>query len=87
MSVEYVLFMRSEVVEFYRSLRRTEKDSLTQFFELLENYPTLKGETTERDDLGRPVEVKFIGKFKVVYWADHPVKEVKVLKLERLPKR
>ena len=87
MSVEYVLFMRSEVVELYRSVPRAEKDSLVRFFELLENYPTLKGETTECDDVGRTVEVKFIGKFKVVYWADHPVKEVKVLKLERLSKR
>ena len=87
MSVEYVLFMRSEAVEFYRSLRRTEKDSLASFFDLLENYPTLKGETTERDDLGRIVEVKFTGKFKVVYWADHPVKEIKVLKLDRLPRK
>lgn len=36
MSVEYVLFMRSEVVEFYRSLRRAEKDSLARFFDVLE---------------------------------------------------
>lgn len=87
MSVEYVLFMHSEVVETYRSLRRTEKDLLGQFFDLLENYPTLEGETTERDDSGRTVQVKFVGKFKVVYWADHPVKEIKILRLDRLPKR
>ena len=82
---DYVLCVRSEAVEFYRSLRRSEKDALARFF--LEHYPPLKGETTERDDIGRTVEVKFVGKFKVVYWADHPAKEVKVLKLERLPKR
>ena len=68
-------------------MRRAEKDALATFLDLLEHYPTLKGETTERDDIGRTVEVKFVGKFKVVYWADHPAKEVKVLKLERLPKR
>ena len=85
--MEYVLFMRSEAVEFYRSLHRAEKDSLARFFDLLENYPTLKGETTEQDFVGRTVEVKFVGKLKVVYWADHPVKEIKVLKLERLPKK
>jgi hypothetical protein len=87
MSEEYVLFMRSEAVEFYRSLRRAEKGPLAQFFDLLENFPTLTGETTEQDGTGRTVQVKFVGKFKVVYWADHPVKEIKTLKLDRLPKR
>ena len=87
MSVEYALFMRSEAVELYRSLRRTEKDSLARFFDLLESYPTLKGETTEQDDVGRIVQVKFVGKFKVVYWPDHPVKEIKILRLERLAKK
>ena len=48
MTVEYVLFMRSEVVETYRNLRRAEKDPLAQFFDLLENFPSLAGETTER---------------------------------------
>ena len=47
-------------------------------------YPHLKGETTERDEVGRTVEVKFVAKFKVIYWADHAVKEIKVLRLERL---
>jgi hypothetical protein len=87
MSVDYILFMHTEVAQFYHSLRRIEKDSLSRFFDLLESYPTLKGETTERDDLGRTVEVKFVGKFKVVYWADHPVKEIKVLKIELLAKK
>jgi len=87
MSVEYVLFMRSDAVELYRSLRHPEKDSLARFFDLLENYPALKGETTERDDLGRTVQVKFVGKFKGVYWLDHPVKEMKILRVERLPKK
>lgn len=87
MLVEYVLFMRSEVVEFYRSLRRAERDPISHFFDLLEIIPTLAGETTERDDTGRTVQVKFVGRFKVVYWADHPVKEIKVLKLQRLPSR
>ncbi len=48
--------------------------------------PHLKGETTERDEIGRTVEVKFVAKFKVIYWSDHAVKEVKILRLERLPR-
>lgn len=84
---EYVLFLRHEVASLYRSLRGPEKYQLERFFDLLETYPNLKGETTERDDIGRVVEVKFIAKFKPVYWADHAVKEIKLLRLERLPRR
>ena len=84
---EYVLFLRFEVASLYRSLRRPEKDQLERFFDLLESYPHLKGETTERDEIGRTVEVKFVAKFKVIYWADHAVKEIKVLRLERLSRQ
>jgi hypothetical protein len=34
-----------------------------------------------------PFEVKFISSFKIVYWADHPAKEIKVLRIERLARR
>ncbi len=84
---EYVLFLRFEAAALYRSLRRPERDQLERFFDFLESYPHLKGETTERDDVGRVVEVKFISKFKVVYWADHAVKEIKLLRIERLPQQ
>jgi len=86
MPADYALFMRLEAVSLYMSLRRAEKVPLEQFFDFLERYPYFKGETTERDEVGRVVEVKFVGKFKVVYWHDHAVKELKILKVERLPK-
>lgn len=84
---DYVLYVRSEAVSFYHALRRPEKEVIERFFDALENNPFLKGETTELDEVGRTVQVKFMGRFKVVFWADHPVKEVKILKLERLPRR
>ena len=84
---EFVLFLRLDAASLYRALRRPEKDQLERFFDLLASYPHLKGETTERDEIGRTVEVKFVANFKVIYWADHAVKEVKVLRLERLRRR
>ena len=86
MHLRYALFLHSEAVAIYRSMRGRERVELERFFESLENYPYLEGETTERDVIGRTVQVKFVGKFKLVYWADHAVKEVKLLKLERLRK-
>jgi hypothetical protein len=87
MAREYVLLLRIEAAAVYRSLRRPETDQVQRFFDLLESYPSLKGETTERDEVGRTLEVKFVGKLKVVYWPDHAAKEIKVVKLERLGRR
>jgi len=87
MPSSYVLFIRKEAVAVFRSAGSSERNALQQFFDLLENYPYLRGDTTERDDVGREVQVRFLSKFKVVYWADHAVKEVRILRLDRLPKK
>jgi hypothetical protein len=80
----YAVFLHSSAANFFHSLRREEKEPLRRFFDLLEQYPTTEGETTERDAVGRIVHVKFVRRLKVVYWANHADKEIKVLRLERL---
>ena len=87
MAGDYTLFLQLEAVSVLRSLRPPERTLLEAHFNQLENFPNLKGEATARDIIGRVVQVKFVSKFRIVYWADHAVKEIKVLKLERLPRR
>jgi hypothetical protein len=80
----YSLFLRAEAAGFFHSLRREEKEPLRKFLDLLEQYPTTEGEATERDSVGRAVQVKFVRRLKVVYWANHADQEIKVLRIERL---
>ncbi|MBM3834298.1 MAG: hypothetical protein FJ403_13725 [Verrucomicrobia bacterium] len=87
MPQKYAVFPRFEAAALYRSLRWPERDQLERFLDALQSYPFIEGETTERDAAGRTVAVKFLGKFKIVYWADHSVKEIKVLRLERLSRK
>jgi hypothetical protein len=87
MPASFVLYLQWEAVLFYRTLRHVEKAPLARFFDFLEQHPDLKGETTEKDAIGRSVEVKFVNKFKIIYWVDPAVGEIKVLKLERLEKK
>ena len=47
-------------------------------FHALGREPHRRGDFTERDRTGREIEVLVFGKYAVLYWADHPVKEVKV---------
>jgi len=59
-----------------------EKQKLLAFLDRLSRDPSLKGDYEERDSVGRPVQIKVIGKYALTYWADHPVEEVKVTQIE-----
>jgi hypothetical protein len=37
---------------------------------------------TNADDVGRSLEVKIVGPYAITYWADHAVKEIKVINVE-----
>jgi len=87
MPSDYTLFLRVEAVQMFRSLRGEERRRLEQFFDALQERPGQLGDAYLRDHEGRRVEVKYVGRFRVVYWVDHAVKEVKVLKLEPLTRQ
>lgn len=40
--------------------------------------PFTTGDFTEKDDAGRTVPIKVVGRFAITFWADHAVSEVKV---------
>jgi hypothetical protein len=47
----------------------------------LREDPFRKGDYSERDEIGREIEVVVVGRFAVLFWADHPVKEIKIVEL------
>jgi hypothetical protein len=63
----YALFLHADAANFFHSLRREEKEPLRRFLDLLEQYPTTVGEATERDSVGRTVQVGFVRRLRVVY--------------------
>ena len=48
------------------------------FVASLAENPFAAGDFLEKDDAGRTVQVKVVGRFAVTFWADHAVSEVKV---------
>lgn len=44
----------------------------------LAGSPFAVGDFSEKDDAGRTVQVKVVGRFAITFWADHAVSEVKV---------
>ena len=66
---------------------RAERDKILSFLETLADNPTKPGDFEERDDAGRPVQIKIVGDYALTYWADHAVREVKVTKVEKADRR
>jgi len=50
---------------------------------MLADNPTKPGDYEERDDAGRPIQIKIVGDYALTYWADHAVREVKVIQIEK----
>ncbi len=62
---------------------RLERERLLSFLESLADNPWKQGDYEERDNVGHPIQIKIIGDYALTYWADHAVKEVKVVRIEK----
>jgi hypothetical protein len=78
----YRVFIATDVILALRKCSAADKHKITRLFDELSGNPFLPGDYAEHDDIGRPVQVLIIGRHAVCYWADHAVKEVKVLDLK-----
>jgi mRNA-degrading endonuclease RelE of RelBE toxin-antitoxin system len=78
----YRVLITVEVLTMERPDRK-ERDRIISFLEGLKSDPDCAGDYAERDESGRLVQIKILGDYAVTYWADHPVKEVKVTKIEK----
>ncbi len=77
----YRVLVCIEVLQLQKPSRR-DRDLMLRFLERLGNDPFAKGDYEEKDEVGRPVQIRVIGKYALTYWADHAVKEVKITKIE-----
>jgi hypothetical protein len=80
----YTIYVEAEAAQYLFGLRLPEREPVRRFLDFLADYPHTEGETTERDSVGRTVQVKLLRRIKVVYWADHADKAIKILRIERL---
>ena len=64
-----------------RQMKPAWRDQVFKFLESLAGDPFKAGDYTERDPSDRILQVKVVGPWAIVYWADHPVCEVKVVQV------
>jgi hypothetical protein len=55
-----------------------ERELVLRFVKALGRNPFINGDFSEKDAAGRTIQVKIVGRFAVIFWANHADCEVKV---------
>jgi hypothetical protein len=82
----YRVFIAAEVVTTLRNYSPQERRLMAQLFEHLAKDPFRRGDYVESDEIGRPIQVLLLRRAAICFWADHAVREVKILDVKRLTK-
>jgi hypothetical protein len=78
----YKVLITHEVLSLPRP-SASEQQKILAFLESLTSNPFQLGDYEERDEVGRPVQIKILGRHALTFWADHAVSEVKVTRIEK----
>ena len=78
----YRVLVAKEIFESLKRCSGREKKLILRLFEELADNPFRTGDYIESDEIGRPIQVIICGRRAICFWADHAVKEVKVLDLK-----
>ena len=73
------------VLEVFHAQRMRSRQWLLDLFERLAEAPHSAGDYQVRDKTGRDHEVKIFGRWQVTFWCDAPVKELRIVRLDKLP--
>lgn len=77
---DYNLYLSLDVLDLIKGIKGKRKSEVIQFLHQVRVGPFLKGEFQKLKD-GRTLEIKVLGKYSIYYWADHPVKEIKIVEI------
>jgi len=79
----YAVYLRIEAAELLKSVATRNRRGIESFVDSLSGNPFKTGDYAETDAAGRPIQIKILGNFAIAFWADHAVKEIKVVAIDR----
>ncbi len=85
MNGDYELVMKADAVEILMTCSRDARQRIMNELHRLKSNPYFKGQRVIRDLSGREHQVHMLGKWEIVFWPDHAVKEIRVVRLRKLP--
>ncbi len=68
----------------FNGATKRERKSLLDFFDRLAANPFIESDWAVADSTGRTHDQFAVGRYLVTYWSDHAVREVRIVKLERI---
>ncbi|MEO7298283.1 MAG: hypothetical protein ABI042_06865 [Verrucomicrobiota bacterium] len=82
----YKVLISIEILQLDRPTP-SQRQKILAFLEGLAHDPNRKGDYEERDEVGRPVQIKNCRGFCAHFWPDHAVKEVKINRIEKADRK
>ncbi len=79
----YAVYLRIEAAELLKAVAAQHRRRIEGYIDSLAGNPFRTGDYAETDSVGRPIQIKILGNFAVAFWADHAVKEIKVVAIVR----
>lgn len=79
MIVRYAYALHERATREIIAAEAFERNELLKFFEKLARDPGCRGTEQVIDENGRTNEVAYTDHFRVVYWSDHSVREVRIV--------
>lgn len=83
MTPRYVYSLRERAALAILAADEDERRELLDVFGVLTRSPGQSGTEQVIDEVGRTNEVAYTTHFRVVYWADHAAKEVRIMDIRR----
>lgn len=80
--MSYRAYLDREAMEFLLQRRGNDRQLLLRFIASLAEDPFQQGDGFIIDDTGRRHEVIDVRRYRITFWTDHAVKEVKISKIQ-----
>ena len=84
MSSDWQFVLNETSVEFLLTCKARQREKLINALQQLAANPGQREDYEGRDSTGRPICLKLIECFFITYWCDNYVKEVRVIRIERI---
>lgn len=84
MSKGWQLVVHEPSMRTLLAARAKDRVALFRAFDRLVANPYTRGNFTEQDETGRPIEVLVAKPWTIAYWPDSFVKELRIIRIERI---
>jgi len=80
----YEPVLSSKATDFLIRLRRSKQETLVGLLQKLADNPKQLGDYSVKDNTGRDIQFMLVGDYVIGFWADHAVKEFRIVNIEKV---